>query len=541
MTEVTQSTSETEAKLIEMHVKNLGVIEDASLIFSSGLTALTGETGAGKTLIVTALQLLTGQRADSGLIGPFGEEARVDARYMIGKDEMVISRAVPKDGRSRAYINGSISTVSALSEITENLIEIHGQHGHTSLEKSVEQRKALDRFAKIDLTDLTGLRKHKGNIENALLEILGKGDSRQELEFLRFQEHEISQLQIEGADEEEKLKESENLLADATGNQFLSMKISETLNAESSLIEELGKLLQDIKGKQSLQGFEEKVTDLIDGMTNIASEARNFAESIDVDPHRLEEVQERIALLQNIRRKYGDTLQDVLDRHKQISKEILNLENAYQMSKGMQEELKEIEKNLAIEEKAISVLRKRAAPEIAKEIESYLHELSLPEGKVEFQVSGDAGEKVEINVSLNRGQALQPLNKVASGGELARTTLAARLVLSTDPETLIFDEVDAGIGGQTAMEVGKCLKRLSQNRQVIVVTHLAQVASYADSHIKVTKKETKGLPSIAIESLDSEERIVEISRMLSGSPDSENARKHALELLENAVHVQDLM
>jgi DNA repair protein RecN (Recombination protein N) len=219
----------------------------------------------------------------------------------------------------------------------------------------------------------------------------------------------------------------------------------------------------------------------------------------------------------------------------------LNLENAYQMSKGMQEKLKEIEKNLAKEEKAISVLRKRAAPEIAKEIESYLHELSLPEGKVEFQVSGDAGEKVEINVSLNRGQALQPLNKVASGGELARTTLAARLVLSTDPETLIFDEVDAGIGGQTAMEVGKCLKKLSQNRQVIVVTHLAQVASYADSHIKVTKKETKGLPSIAIESLDSEERIVEISRMLSGSPDSENARKHALELLENAVHVQDLM
>jgi DNA repair protein RecN (Recombination protein N) len=541
MTEVTQSTSETEAKLIEMHVKNLGVIEDASLIFSSGLTALTGETGAGKTLIVTALQLLTGQRADSGLIGPFGEEARVDARYTIGNDEMIISRAVPKDGRSRAYINGSISTVSALSEITENLIEIHGQHGHTSLEKSVEQRKALDRFAKIDLTDLTELRKHKGDIENALLEILGKGDSRQELEFLRFQEHEISQLQIEGADEEEKLKESENLLADATGNQFLSMKISETLNAESSLIEELGKLLQDIKGKQSLQGFEEKVTDLIDGMTNIASEARNFAELIDVDPHRLEEVQERIALLQNIRRKYGETLQDVLDRHKQITKEILNLENAYQMSKGMQEKLKEIEKNLAKEEKAISVLRKRAAPEIAKEIESYLHELSLPEGKVEFQVSGDAGEKVEINVSLNRGQALQPLNKVASGGELARTTLAARLVLSTDPETLIFDEVDAGIGGQTAMEVGKCLKKLSQNRQVIVVTHLAQVASYADSHIKVTKKETKGLPSIAIESLDSEERIVEISRMLSGSPDSENARKHALELLENAVHVQDLM
>ncbi|MBT95954.1 MAG: hypothetical protein CL431_08305 [Acidimicrobiaceae bacterium] len=541
MTEVPQSTSSREAKLVEMHVRNLGVIEDASLIFSSGMTALTGETGAGKTLIVTALQLLTGQRADSGLIGPFGEEARVDARYMIGNDELVISRAVPKDGRSRAYINGSISTVSALSEITENLIEIHGQHGHTSLEKSVEQRKALDRFAKIDLTTLKALQKDKSDVENALQEILGKGDFRQELEFLRFQKHEISQLQIESADEEEQLKKSENLLADATGNQFLSMRISETLKAESSLIEELGKLLQDIRGKQSLQGFEEKVTDLIDVMTNIASEARNFAESIDVDPQRLEEVQQRIALLQNIRRKYGDTLKDVLDKHDQITKEISNFENADQMSKGMQEKLEGIKKDLAIEEKAVGVLRKKAAPEIAKEIESYLHELSLPEGKVEFQVSGHAGEKVEINVSLNRGQGLQPLNKVASGGELARTTLAARLVLSTDPETLIFDEVDAGIGGQTALEVGKCLKKLSNDRQVMVVTHLAQVASYADTHIKVTKKESKGLPCITIESLDSDQRVVEISRMLSGSPDSKNAQKHAFELLENAAHSQDLM
>ena len=193
-----------------------------------------------------------------------------------------------------------------------------------------------------------------------------------------------------------------------------------------------------------------------------------------------------------------------------------------------------MEKDLAAEEEKIETLRKKAAPKIAREIELYLHELSIPDGKVEFHIDGVAGEQVEIKVSLNHGQELQPLRKVASGGELARTTLATRLVLSTEPETLIFDEVDAGIGGQTALEVGNCLKELSADRQVLVVTHLAQVASYADTQIQVVKEENEGRPSITVRTLDKDQRVVEISRMLSGSPDSENAQKHANELLENA-------
>ena len=534
MDEVTGSTPSKDARLLEMHVSNLGVIENASLVFSPGMTALTGETGAGKTLIVTALQLLTGQRADSGLIGPFGDEARVDARYVIGDDEIVISRAVPRDGRSRAYINGSISTVSSLQEITENLIEIHGQHGHTSLEKTAEQRNALDRYANIDLTKLKALRKTRGDLANALQEILGHENFQQELDFLRFQESEISQIGIESPDEEERLKESETLLANATDNQYLVMKISEILKADSPLVEEIGKLLQEVKGNQPLESFERKLTELIEVMTEISSTARNFAESIDVDPQRLDEVQQRIALLQEIRRKYGSTLQTVLEKQHELTEQILNLENAGQLSQEIQEKLQTIEKDLVAEEKAIADLRKKAAPGIASEIEGYLRELSIPEGKVDFRIDGAAGEQVEIYVSLNRGQELRSLSKVASGGELARTTLAARLVLSTEPETLIFDEVDSGIGGQTALEVGKCLKELSTERQVLVVTHLAQVAAFADNQIKVTKRESGVLPDIAVQTLDKEQRVIEISRMLSGSPDSENAQKHATELLENA-------
>ena len=534
MAEVTESTPSKDARLLEMHVSNLGVIEDALLVFSPGMTALTGETGAGKTLIVTALQLLTGQRADSGVIGPFGDEARVDARYVIGDDEIVISRAVPRDGRSRAYINGSISTVSSLQEITENLIEIHGQHGHTSLEKTAEQLKALDRYAKIDLTNLKALRKTRGDLVNSLRETLGHENFQQELDFLRFQESEISQAQIESPDEEERLKESESLLANATDNQYLVMKISETLKVDNPLIEEIGKLFQEVKGNQPLESFEHALTELIQAIAEISTTARNFAESIDVDPQRLEEVQQRIALLQDIRRKHGKTLQTVLEKQQELTKQILNLENAGQVSQEIEEKLQTIEKDLVAEEKVIEGLRKKAAPGISSEIEGYLRELSIPEGKVDFRIDGPAGEKVEIHVSLNRGQELRPLSRVASGGELARTTLAARLVLSTEPETLIFDEVDAGIGGQTALEVGKCLKELSADRQVLVVTHLAQVASFADTQIKVTKSESGELPNIAVQTLDKDQRVIEISRMLSGSPDSENAQNHAAELLENA-------
>ena len=273
---------------------------------------------------------------------------------------------------------------------------------------------------------------------------------------------------------------------------------------------------------------------MIQIITDISITARNFSESIDVDPLRLDEIQQRIALLQDIRRKYGETLQVVLEKQKQFAEQIQILENADQMAQEIQEQLQKVEKDLATEEEKIETLRKKAAPEIAREIELYLHELSIPDGKVEFHIDGVAGEQVDIKVSLNHGQELQPLRKVASGGELARTTLATRLVLSTEPETLIFDEVDAGIGGQTALDVGNCLKELSSDRQVLVVTHLAQVASYADTQIQVVKEENEGRPSITVRTRDIDQRVVEISRMLSGSPDSENAQKHANELLENA-------
>ena len=237
--------------------------------------------------------------------------------------------------------------------------------------------------------------------------------------------------------------------------------MSETLKADSPLIDEIGHVAGDTRIVS--RGFESELTELIQIITDISSNAKLFRVN-RVDPQRLDEIQQRIALLQDIRRKYGETLQVVLEKQKQFAEQIQILENADQMAQEIQEQLQKVETDLAAEEEQIETLRKKAAHKIAREIELYLHELSIPDGKVEFHIDGVAGEQVEIKVSLNHGQELQPLRKVASGGELARTTLAARLVLSTEPETLIFDEVDAGIGGQTALEVGNCLKELSADK-----------------------------------------------------------------------------
>ncbi|HJM99714.1 MAG TPA: hypothetical protein QF850_05610, partial [Acidimicrobiales bacterium] len=235
------------------------------------------------------------------------------------------------------------------------------------------------------------------------------------------------------------------------------------------------------------------------------------------------------------RRKYGETIEAVLAKQQELQERIKVIEGAEERAENIRMEIEKISDELKKEETKIAKARKKAAPKISQEIETFLQQLSLPNANVEFSVEGAAGEDVQLLVSLNRGQALQPIQKAASGGELSRTMLALRLVLSAEPATIVFDEVDAGIGGETAHSIGSSLKKLASERQILVVTHLAQVAASADTQIRVTKTDGNQRVGIEVEILDDEQRVIEISRMLSGSPDSENARKHAKELLEGFV------
>jgi len=527
--------SEDQSQLLELAVTNLGVIEHASLLFGPGMTAITGETGAGKTLLVTALQLLSGGRSDSSLVGVYGEEAIIEGRFFFEGGEIILQRTIPREGRSRAYVDGRISSVAFLQELSEPIVEIHGQHGFSGLVHKEHQRKALDDFGLIDLSQLENLHQEERELIGVMQE-LGGGDTdrSKELELYRFQAAEIDEVGVADALEDERLRAEELLLGDATGNREVATQVSEILASDSHFNEEISEALRQMKGRDALNNLETKVTDLLDFVTEVASDARNIAESIDVSPEKLAQIQLRRSLLTGLRRKYGETLEEVLQYRSGLHEKIESIEGSAERIEDTEKRLLDVREKINHEEKQILQQRKKIAPKLSEEICLRLANLSLPKANIEFSIEGASGEDVDLLVALNKGTPAQSLSKIASGGELSRTMLALRLVLSSDPSTSVFDEVDAGIGGEVAVSVGAALRDLAKDRQVLVVTHLAQVASHADTHIAVTKSETNSGVEVKVGQLDEDQRVVEISRMLSGSPESEHAQKHARELISQS-------
>ena len=523
------------SQLMELAVTNLGVIENVSLLFNSGMTVITGETGAGKTLLVTALQLLSGGRSDSSLVGVFGDEAIVEGRFLSDGNEIVLERIIPKEGRSRAYFNGRISTVGFLQEFSGPIVEIHGQHGYSGLVHKEHQRKALDDFASIDTSQLRQFREEESDLLATLQELGGSREDRsKELELYKFQASEIDEAEIVDALEDERLRVEELLLGDATGNREAAIQVTQILATNSRFSDEISEALRQIKGRESMNELERKINDLIEVVAEVASDARSIGESIDVNPEKLSQVQLRRSLLTSLRRKYGETIEEVLLYRDDLQKKIEIIAGSTEKIQETEQLLAELHEEIVKEEEKIAAQRREAAPKLSKQIRSHLKGLSLPHAVIKFSIEGRSGEDVDLLVALNKGMPVQPLSKIASGGELSRTMLALRLVLSNNPSTAIFDEVDAGIGGEVALSVGSALKRLAKDRQVLVVTHLAQVAAFADTHIGVSKAETKTGVKVRVGQLDDDQRVVEISRMLSGSPESEKAHKHALELLSSS-------
>ncbi len=523
-------------QLIELAASNLGVIEHVSLVFGPAMTAITGETGAGKTLLLTALDLLVGGRADAAVVGPHGPEAVVEGRFLHRGEELVLRRVVPDDGRSRAYVDGRLATAATLAEHGRALVELHGQHGHTALATAASQRRALDLYAGIDLAPLVESRMLERDLV-AQLDALG-GDERErlrELELTRFQVDEIDGVGIAGPGEDDALRDEEELLAGATTHRELAAMVAAELGADGPVDEALSRVLGALGGNRLLDPLAARARGAAAELADIASEARRLAESIEADPERLAQVQERRRRLTDLRRKYGDSLDEVLAYRDRTAARVAELENHDRVAAELEERLVAARAERAGIESSIGSARRAAAPELAGEVVSHLRELALASATLDCAVGEDPGDDVELRVSMNAGAPLQPLAKVASGGELARTMLALRLVLSADPATMVFDEVDAGVGGAAAQAVGAALARLGERRQVLVVTHLAQVAAYADQQITVVKDEDGATVSVSAAALDRDARVVELSRMLSGSPGSRSAREHADELLREVA------
>ncbi len=527
--------------LLELTVSDLGVIDKLSLRLPAGLIALTGETGAGKTLLVDAISLLMGGRADPGLVRPGADEAVVDGRFSFdGEDaedgEVVITRAVPAEGRSRAYVNGRPVTVSTLSELGRRLVDLHGQHSHQSLLGVEAQRAALDAFGRVDRSVLDAARAVLLDVEKVLATVGGDERSRhREIDLLRYQVDELDGAAIEDPEEDQRLSEHEEVLANAVDHQQAASAALTLLTDDDGVRDLLGGALVRLEGRPPFAEESVRLRNLLADLDDLADSVRSVADTIEPDPEALAGIQARRHQLQQLCRKYGDDLAAVMDEHRMLAERLAELEQADRRAEHLDAELASAHASVAAAAAEVRSARMAAAPELAKAIEAHLPELAMPKARVGIAIDGDDGGQVVFELSANPGSPLQPLAKVASGGELARAMLALRSVLSEAPPILVFDEVDAGIGGQAGFAVGRALAALGDRHQVLVVTHLPQVAAFADAHLAVQKLQNDDVTVSDVRLLDDDDRVTELARMLSGQPDSVTARQHAAELRDEAL------
>jgi DNA repair protein RecN (Recombination protein N) len=565
--------------LIELRVRELGVIEDVGVVLGRGMTALTGETGAGKTLVVEAIELLLGGKADPVLVRPGAAQASVEGRFSAEDpqaDDLIVSRVVPAQGRSRAYLGGEMASLAALAETGRALVDLHGQHAHQSLLAPAVQRHALDEAGGIDLAPLAAARSRSRSVAEAVAALGGDARTRaRELDLLRFQLDELDAAGLEDPDEDAALLDEEERLGDTAALREAALTVHEALTGDGAVLERLGVAVAALGGRRPLAGLHDRLVALEAELSDAASDTRAAAEGFEDDPERLGAVGQRRHLLRELRRKYGETMAEVIAYREETRRRVDELASWEDRAAALDAEAEVAATELARAEEDLGRARRDAAPALARAVEEELRTLALPRARFEVTVGADrAGEDVTWLLAANPGEPPLPLTKVASGGELARTMLAARLVLSgaagsrraaegaasatatespsaepgaaepgaAEPaasaagpaRTLVFDEVDAGIGGEAAVAVGRALAALARDHQVLVVTHLPQVAAFADHHLAVSK-EVEGERTVSrVRTLDDGERVVELSRMLSGQPQSETARRHAEELLEDA-------
>ena len=541
--------------LAELAVSNLGIIKDMTLQFDNHMTALTGETGAGKTLITEAVSLLLGGRADPVLVGPWAEEAEVEGRFVLASDmtasdmtdmtlakveedtyelanEIIIRRVIARKGRSRAYINAKLAATKSLGEVAGHLVDLHGQHLHQSLLRPVAQRAALDSFGKIDITPLREVRSHIKELKSKLNTLGGDEQARQRtLDMLHHQLDEISAARLSDPNEDEQLQTDEKLLSEAAESQSAVQQAAYITGGDGPATIALAEALGLIDSYESLAEPSARLRRLVEELGEAGTELRFLSERLEADPARLEEIVERRSLLADLRRKYGHTLAEVMEYASRIGSELEELESTEERSAEIRAELSKLEAQEQKIAAEIGATRRQAALELTEEITSCLSQLAMPNARFEVAVGEDPGDEVEFLLSANPPLPPGSLRKIVSGGELSRVTLAIQLVCRQAPPTVVFDEVDAGVGGAAAVAVGEALASLATDRQVFVVTHLPQVAALANQHLRVSKEPATEFISVEVRSLEGPDREEELARMLSGSPESQTAKDHARELL----------
>ena len=555
----------------EILIRDLGVISEAKLEFGPGLTVLTGETGAGKTMVLNALGLLLGERSDSSAIRKGQEQAFVEGRWLLADSavtrirelgielddaELLVNRSVSAEGRSRAALSGKSVPVGILSEIGEQLVVVHGQSDQIRLRSAAAQREALDQFAGVELakvkTDYTSVYANWKQAATRLSEITTQLEARsREADQIRSAVEELTSLDpkpgedLELSEKASKLTHLEELRIAATAahNQLSSEGFDDSSDA-ITLIGKARRALEAVSEHDpELASLAQQLKEIGFSLNETSANISGYLASLDSEGgQELERVQQRRADLTSAMRKYGPTLEEVISYFENSGARLLELDSSD----------KEIQELIALEQslgkqatslaKTMTELRTKAASALAKSVTGELAALAMTGASLEVTVSqgselGATGaDQVAILLSAYPGAEPRPLGKGASGGELSRIMLAIEVVLAGSElaPTFIFDEVDAGVGGAAATEVGKRLATLAQNAQVIVVTHLPQVAAFATRHLRVLKSVSDQYTSTDVVRLEGEAVVEELARMLSGLSESESGKTHAKELLELA-------
>ncbi len=545
--------------LHELHIAGLGVIDDLDLALHPGLNVLTGETGAGKTMVTTGLTLALGARAAASLVRDGAKAARVQARFDAPDDaddwaedgEVILARTVSAEGKSTARISGQLATATTLASLGEHLVEVHGQHQAQRLLSPVTQTAFLDRFAGDEhLVALAAYREAFDALRQAADEHdrlrEAARDRERELDLLAYQVREIEGIAPQAgesaalAGEETRLAHVERLIEHtATAGSALAGDDDTAGDAVSAAAQALTEAaeLDPAAGEVAA-----RARGLAAELAELARDVRDYREALAADPERLQQIRERTAELKGLQRKYGETDEDVIAYLAEASERLSQLSGADERLAELAAEVERRQDEVEQRGAVVTAGRSRASGDLADAVGRELEELGMPGAVVQVALEpqtppGAAGfERVELRFAAGPGQSPAPLAKTASGGELSRTMLACRSVLADLDAipTLVFDEVDAGIGGQAGLAVGRRLARLAQDRQVLVVTHLPQIACFADRHLSVAKHE--GVATVAV--LDDAERIAELSRMLAGMAESAGAVSHAQELLDEAMRVK---
>ncbi|GAB3589088.1 DNA repair protein RecN [Calidifontibacter terrae] len=558
--------------LQEIRIRDLGIIDDATLELAPGLNVVTGETGAGKTMVVHGLGLLLGRRAAASMVRSGAEAALVEGVLDLPQDHaalhraveagadlddaLLLARSVSPAGRSRAWVGGRNAPIGVLTDIGELVVAVHGQADQWRLQRPDQHRQVLDDFGGTPLrTALSGyqdLHQQWRDVRTELEELTTKARDRAlRLDLLTAGLNEIEAVDPqpgEDADlaaEAERLEHLDALMSAAGGAHSAVSGVSDgdagsALTVLGSASHSLGRASEH---DPALAELRVRLDEVIVQLTDVAADLQGYVDDLDADPARADAVNERRAQLTGLLRKYGSSLDEVIDWSRNAAAEVTTLEHSDERIGQLRDQEQRVQAKLTVAATTLTAARRKAATALGKAVTRELGHLAMGSARLEVQVEdrpGDFGsygvDDVEIRLAANKGSAAQNVAKAASGGELSRVMLAIEVVTASgDMPTFVFDEVDAGVGGSAALDIGARLKRLASDAQVIVVTHLAQVAAYADNHLVVAKQDDGQVTVSGVRVVTGADRRTELARMLGGTPDGAAALAHADELLERVA------